>query len=88
MAATLGREDGVEILNEVALNQILVRFADSDETTRRVIARVQQEGTCWLAGTVWKGRAAMRISVSNWSTDEEAIDRSAAAILRCFREAQ
>ncbi len=85
MAETLGKENGVAILNDVALNQVLVRFGSSDEITREVIARVQKEGTCWLAGTVWQGRAAMRISVSNWSTDEEAIDRSADAIVRCFR---
>jgi glutamate/tyrosine decarboxylase-like PLP-dependent enzyme len=86
MADHLRREPGLEILSDVVLNQILVRFGDSDETTREVIARIQREGTCWLAGTVWKGRAAMRISVSNWATDEEAIDRSAEAILRCYRD--
>jgi hypothetical protein len=47
---------------------------------------VQQEGTCWLGGTTWHGLAAMRISVSNWSTTEEDIDRSAEAILRCAGE--
>ena len=82
----LAAVDGVEILNDVVLNQVLVRFGDSDETTREVIARVQRDGTCWLGGTVWKERAAMRISVSNWMTDEEEIDRSAEAILRAFRE--
>ncbi|HSN69632.1 MAG TPA: pyridoxal-dependent decarboxylase [Thermoanaerobaculia bacterium] len=85
MADILRSETGVAILNDVVLNQVLVRFGDSDETTREVIARVQRDGTCWLAGTVWKERAAMRISVSNWATDEESIDRSAAAILRCYR---
>jgi hypothetical protein len=49
--------------------------------TRAVIADVQQEGTCWLGGTVWHGMAAMRISISNWSTTEQDIDRSADAIL-------
>ncbi|HEY0593582.1 MAG TPA: aminotransferase class V-fold PLP-dependent enzyme [Thermoanaerobaculia bacterium] len=85
MSEILARENGIAILNEVALNQVLVRFGESDEITRAVIARVQKEGTCWLGGTVWQGRAAMRISVSNWSTDDEAIDRSADAIIRCFR---
>ena len=52
-----------------------------------MVERVQHDGTCWMSGTVWQGRAAMRISVSNWSTDEADVDRSVAAILRCAREA-
>jgi glutamate/tyrosine decarboxylase-like PLP-dependent enzyme len=86
MAARLAARPGVEILNEVVLNQVLVRFpdpagGDGDAFTRQVVARVQQEGTCWLGGTIWQDRAAMRISVSNWSTTQEDIDRSADAIL-------
>ena len=65
--------------------------ADATATSRRlharVIAAVQADGTCWLGGTTWHGMAAMRISVSNWSTTEADIDRSAEAILRCFRAA-
>ncbi|MDP9240302.1 MAG: aminotransferase class V-fold PLP-dependent enzyme [Actinomycetota bacterium] len=83
-AVRLGSADGVEILNDVVLNQVLVRFADSDEVTREVIARVQADGTCWAGGTTWQGRGAMRISVSNWSTTEADIDRSADAILRAY----
>jgi glutamate/tyrosine decarboxylase-like PLP-dependent enzyme len=83
MAETLSRSPGVTILNEVVLNQVLVRFA-SDETTQQVIAAVQAEGTCWAGGAFWQGKQAMRISVSNWSTTEEDIDRSAAAMLRAF----
>ncbi|HYE84926.1 MAG TPA: aminotransferase class V-fold PLP-dependent enzyme [Vicinamibacterales bacterium] len=85
MAARLAREEGVAILNDIALNQVLVRFKD-DGTTRDVIARVQAEGTCWAGGTVWHDQQAMRISVSNWSTTEADIDRSADAIVRCFRQ--
>jgi glutamate/tyrosine decarboxylase-like PLP-dependent enzyme len=85
-AAILGRAEGIEILNEVVLNQVLVRFGNDDDLTRRVISGVQQEGTCWLGGTTWQGRAAMRISVSNWATSEEDVERSAEAILRVFRE--
>jgi hypothetical protein len=48
-----------------------------------VIAKVQAEGTCWAGGAVWQGQQVMRISVSNWSTSEEDIDRSSEAILRC-----
>jgi hypothetical protein len=74
----------VQILNDVVLNQVLARFGDSDEATRATIANAQREGTCWMAGTTWHGLAAMRISVSNWATSEEDIERSAAAILRCI----
>jgi hypothetical protein len=67
------------------LNQVLVRFGDDDERTRQVIAAVQADGTAWLGGTVWQGRAAMRISVSNWSTTEADADATADAILRAHR---
>jgi glutamate/tyrosine decarboxylase-like PLP-dependent enzyme len=75
---------GVAILNDVVLNQVLVRFADSDERTRVVIDGVQRDGTCWLGGTEWHGVAAMRISVSNWTTTEADVDASVDAILRIF----
>lgn len=74
------RDAGCEILNEVVLNQVLVSFG-SDERTRRVIAAVQAEGTCWCGGTVWHQRAAMRISVSSWRTTTEDVERSIAAIV-------
>ena len=75
------RRAGVEILNDVVLNQVLVRFGDDDETTRAVVRRVQADGTCWLGGTDWQGRAAMRISVSSCRTTSEDVERRAAAIL-------
>jgi glutamate/tyrosine decarboxylase-like PLP-dependent enzyme len=84
-ADQLAAVDGVEICNDVVLNQVLVRFGD-DERTARVIAGVQADGTCWLGGTTWHGMHLMRISVSNWSTSEEDVDRSAAAILRVAAE--
>jgi glutamate/tyrosine decarboxylase-like PLP-dependent enzyme len=86
-----GRGPGLEvrILNEVVLNQVLVQFegpgGDAGAFTRRVVARVQRDGTCWMAGTRWQERDAMRISVSNWSTREQDIDRSVEAILACAR---
>ena len=86
MAGALSREPGVRVLNDVVLNQVLVRFGDDDEFTRRVIAGVQEEGTCWLGGTVWQGLAAMRVSVSNWATSEDDVARSADAILRIHRQ--
>ena len=76
-------QNGVAVLNEVVLNQVLVRFGDDDALTRLVIERVEQEGTCWMSGTTWQGKAAMRISVTNWTTSESDIDRSAAAVLMC-----
>jgi len=95
MAVGLRGGEGVAILNDVVLNQVLVRFtppsggdeAATDDYTRRVIAAVQADGTCWLGGTTWHGMAAMRISVSNWSTTEADADISVEAILRCAREA-
>jgi glutamate/tyrosine decarboxylase-like PLP-dependent enzyme len=80
-ADLLGAEPGIEILNEVVLNQVLVRFGDDDELTRATIAAVQEDGTCWLSGTVWQGKPAMRISVSSWRTSDDDVERSAAAIL-------
>ncbi|MBF6024596.1 pyridoxal phosphate-dependent decarboxylase family protein [Lysobacter niastensis] len=85
MAKILSAEPGVRILNDVVLNQVLVRFGDDDETTRNVITGVQRDGTCWLGGTTWHGMAAMRISVSNWGTTEDDAGVSAEAILRVFR---
>ncbi len=93
-ADRLGGEPGFEILNDVVLNQVLVRFnpsaygeghGDSDAFTRELVTRVQADGTCWLSGTTWHGIGAMRISVSNWSTSEEDVDQSAAAILKAAR---
>jgi glutamate/tyrosine decarboxylase-like PLP-dependent enzyme len=83
MAERLAKDPKVTILNDVVLNQVLVRFANDDQFTADVIRRVQDDGTCWLGGTVWHGMQAMRISVSNWSTTEADIDMSAEAILRC-----
>ena len=76
---------GYSVLNEVSLNQVLVAFGE-DETTHRVIAAVQQDGTCWCGGTVWQGRAAMRISVSSWATTSDDVERSLEAIIRVARE--
>jgi glutamate/tyrosine decarboxylase-like PLP-dependent enzyme len=92
MADGLRDAPGVTILNDVVLNQVLVRFAPPgggadhrlvEAFTRDVIAAVQADGTCWLGGTTWHGMAAMRISVSNWSTTEADADMSVAAIRRC-----
>jgi glutamate/tyrosine decarboxylase-like PLP-dependent enzyme len=73
-------EGGGTVLNDVVLNQVLVRFGDG-ERTRAIIARVQEDGVCWLGGTDWHGEHAMRISVSNWRTTEDDVDRSVESIL-------
>lgn len=75
------RQAGIEVLNDVVLNQVVVSFG-SDQRTNRIIARIQDEGVCWCGGTVWHGRAAMRISVSSWATSDQDIAGSLAAIQR------
>jgi glutamate/tyrosine decarboxylase-like PLP-dependent enzyme len=82
MAEELARDPRVTVLNEVVLNQVLVRFAcDGANVTDEVIDAVQREGTCWMSGTEWEDEPAMRISVCNWRTTEDDIRRSARAIL-------
>jgi glutamate/tyrosine decarboxylase-like PLP-dependent enzyme len=84
-------EPGTRILNDVVLNQVLVRFdapdpadtAAGDARTRAVIGAIQRDGTLWAGGTTWRGLAALRISVSNWTTTEQDVDRSIEAIIRC-----
>jgi glutamate/tyrosine decarboxylase-like PLP-dependent enzyme len=82
MAAELDADPSLVLLNEVVINQVLVAVVgdQSGEITRDAVARIQQDGTCWLAGTTWRGRPAIRISVSNWRTGEEDVRRSAEAI--------
>jgi glutamate/tyrosine decarboxylase-like PLP-dependent enzyme len=88
MSDALARDARVEILNEVVLNQVLVRFAGSDDVTGEVIRRVQDAGTAWTGGTTWHGRQAMRISVSNWATTPDDADRSVEAILAALTAAE
>src|SRR5262249_11330386 len=78
------RAAAVTGLDDVVLNQVMVSFG-SAEKTQQVIAGVQREGTCWCGGTQWQGHTAMRISVSNWQTTEEDVDRSLEAMVRIAR---
>ena len=71
---------GYPVHNEVVLNQVLVSFGDA-ETTRRVVAQIQADGTCWCGPTVWQGRTAMRISLSSWATTEADVEQSLQAML-------
>jgi glutamate/tyrosine decarboxylase-like PLP-dependent enzyme len=77
----LSRLPGCEILNEIVLNQVLFRFGD-DATTNAVLAAVQDSGEAWMSGTLWDGRAAIRISVSNWRTSDDDVARTLAAFRR------
>jgi len=81
-----------EVLNDIVLNQVLVRFLDEagdhDARTRSVIEAVQREGTCWLSGTTWHGMTAMRISVSSWATTSDDVERSLESIERAAAAAR
>jgi len=76
------RRAGCTVANDVVLNQVIVDFGDPARASA-VIAAVQDEGTCWCGPTVWRGRTAMRVSVSGWNTTERDIDRSVAAVAAC-----
>jgi glutamate/tyrosine decarboxylase-like PLP-dependent enzyme len=93
-ADSLRREPTIRILNDVVLNQVLVRVEpprnqcpDADAATRAVLQRVQEERVCWMGATRWHDMDAIRISVSNWSTTEEDVDRSVESIVRAVRRA-
>ena len=78
---------GFEILNDVALNQVLVRSGDQ-ERNERIIAAIQEDGTCWCGSTVWQGKSAMRISVCCWATRDEDVERSLEAMIRIAKSVQ
>jgi glutamate/tyrosine decarboxylase-like PLP-dependent enzyme len=80
LADAMGSLEGAEVLNDVVLNQVLLRFGDSDDVTAGVVAAVQGGGEAWLGGTVWHGMGAARVSFSNWSTTDADVDRLAAAL--------
>jgi glutamate/tyrosine decarboxylase-like PLP-dependent enzyme len=82
-AAELAELPGCEIVNDVVLNQVLLRFED-DETTAAVLRGVQESGEAWMSGTTWDGRAAIRISVSNWRTSDDDVTRTVAAFARAL----
>ena len=79
----LARVDGVELLNDVVLNQVLFRY-ETDERTDDVLVRVQASGETWMSGTVWRGRKAIRISVSNWQTSDDDVTRALAAFAKAY----
>jgi len=74
-AAGLQAIEGVEVLNEVPYTQVCMAL-DSDERTRALGAKIVEDGTAWISGSTWRGRAVLRVSVSNWSTDESDVERT------------
>jgi glutamate/tyrosine decarboxylase-like PLP-dependent enzyme len=80
MAKQLADIPGAVVLNDVVLNQVLVRVPGGDDANRAAVAAIQRDGTCWLGGTTWNGEYVVRVSISNWATTDGDIDRSAAAI--------
>jgi glutamate/tyrosine decarboxylase-like PLP-dependent enzyme len=91
MSGMLASEPGIEILNDVVLNQIIVRFGSGETTergdklTRDTITRIQAEGECFAGGAIWRGRQIMRLSVISWETDVDEGKRSAEVIIRAWR---
>jgi glutamate/tyrosine decarboxylase-like PLP-dependent enzyme len=83
--ASLLANAGAQVLAPPVINQALIRFDDDDDVTSAVIAAAQAEGTCWVGGTIWKGKRAMRISVSDMATTKSDVEASAAAIIRCWK---
>ena len=83
-AEQLAAIEGVTVVNDVVLNQVLVSFGD-DHRTDQVIEQVQRSGECWMGATTWHGRRLMRISVSSWRTTTDDVDRSVAEILAATR---
>jgi glutamate/tyrosine decarboxylase-like PLP-dependent enzyme len=91
LAETMQATDGFSVCNDVVLNQVLIRADDSDERTWRVAELVRRSGEAWVAGTEWHGRAAIRVSFSNWTTADNDLDRLAEALrqsLAAARKAQ
>jgi glutamate/tyrosine decarboxylase-like PLP-dependent enzyme len=82
-AAKIVEVEGAEVVNDVVLNQVLVRF-ESDERTDEVLARVQEDRRIWVGGTAWQGRKAIRVSVSNWQTGDDEIDLAVQAFADAY----
>jgi threonine aldolase len=80
MAKQLAGIPGAAVLNDVVLNQVLVRLPGGDDANRAAVAAIQRDGTCWLGGTTYNGEYVVRVSISNWATTDADVDRSAAAV--------
>jgi glutamate/tyrosine decarboxylase-like PLP-dependent enzyme len=86
IADRLAAEPGIDIINDVVLNQVLVRFGDDDALTHAVIEQLQRDRSCWLAGSTFRGRFVMRISIVGWQTTSDDVHRSAAAIITAVQQ--
>jgi glutamate/tyrosine decarboxylase-like PLP-dependent enzyme len=80
MAERVGTIPSATVVNDVVLNQVLVRLPGGDGANRAAVAAIQRDGTCWLGGTTWHGQYVLRVSISNWATTDDDVDRSADAI--------
>lgn len=94
-AHILGQETGIEIVNSVVINQVIIRFGMpehdddiNDVLTQKTIETIQDQDVCYLGGSIWKGRWVMRISIVSWRTQETDVDRSTASIIDCWRRVQ
>jgi glutamate/tyrosine decarboxylase-like PLP-dependent enzyme len=85
MAERLAAIPDATVVNDVVLNQVLVRLPGGDDANRAALAAIQREGTCWLGGMTWQGQVVLRVPIVNWSTTDDDIDRSAEAIARVAR---
>lgn len=81
MAERLAAIPGATVINDVVLNQVLLRLPGGDDANRAAVAAIQRDGTCWLGGTPWRGQHVLRVSISNWATTDNDVDRSADAIV-------
>ena len=81
IAAGIAAIPGAVLLNDVVFTQASIAF-ESDERTRRIVAAILDEGEVWMSGSQWHGRAVLRISVSNWQTNEDDVERAVAAVAR------
>jgi glutamate/tyrosine decarboxylase-like PLP-dependent enzyme len=87
-AVELSAVEGIAVVNDVVLNQVLVRFGDDDAATDAVVAAVQRSGECWMGTTTWHGLRLMRVSVSNWSTTEQDVDRAVHSVAGAWQAVQ
>jgi glutamate/tyrosine decarboxylase-like PLP-dependent enzyme len=84
MAKRLAAIPGAHVINDVVLNQVLVQLPGGDDANRAAVAAIQRDGTCWLGGTTWQSQYVLRVSISNWATTDDDVDRSADAIARAI----
>ena len=80
MAQRLAAIPGAKVLNDVVLSQVLVQLPGGDNANRAAVDAIQRDGTCWLSGTTWRGQYVLRVSITNWATTDDDVDRASEAI--------